>query len=246
MSPSSVLRLFALVAAAAILAVEADNYCCTAPQYVASLGQIQGLSLPSGQGVAQLNTIDMAADFTNNRAGEEITSFSFGTSTKIKIIIDYKNNVMYTIIGQNCTKSEARGDFIQCIPKTARFDGTSYIGDKDLMIDSYSFFENVPMVFTGNASLSVTHMGCVPVGVALIGTATQTSPPIPLVSSSGFYNFTKGISDPGRWFNVPSICQQRGIGRFQRSPLPISDNHKEVMQLVSIFNSVMLPAFKKQ
>ncbi|XP_038074350.1 development-specific protein LVN1.2-like isoform X3 [Patiria miniata] len=246
MSPSSVLRLFALVAAAAILAVEADNYCCTAPQYVASLGQIQGLQLPSGQGIAQLNTIDMAADFTNNRVGEEINSFTLGRLTKLKIIIDYKNNVMYTIIGQNCTKSEARGDFQQCIPKTVHFDASAYLGDKELLIDTYSYYDDVPKTFSGNVSLSATHSGCVLTGVSVMGAATQTPQPIPMVSSTGFYNFTKGISDPGRWFNVPSICQQRGIGRFQRSPLPISDDHKEAMQLASIFNSVMLPAFKKQ
>ena len=53
-------------------------------------GQINGLLLPGGHGVAQLNSILLAMDFENNRIGEEIVSRISGQIIKLKIIIDYK------------------------------------------------------------------------------------------------------------------------------------------------------------
>ncbi|XP_022107374.1 development-specific protein LVN1.2-like [Acanthaster planci] len=240
MNPCSVVRLVALLAAT-VLVADADNYCCTAPQFVIRADQLQGIKLPSGQGLAQLNLVDIAFDFTNERLGEEIDSYSLGRLTKIKVIIDKKKNVMYTIIGQNCTKTEARGEFMQCIPKTAHFDGSSYLGDNELTLDTFSFPVDEPKVVSGNVSMSVTHGNCIFAGTLLVGEATQTEPPIPLVSSTSFVNFKRGIADPSRWFDVPSFCQQKKSTRARRSVRSVSDDHKDVMKLVSIFNTMMLP-----
>jgi hypothetical protein len=210
--------------------------CCVPDQFMINLGQLQGLAMPTGPALSQVNSIQLACDFTNKRVGEEIVSITSGYVSRIKIIIDYAKNAMYTITeDMKCTKSEARGIFEQCIPKNAQYVDTTVIGNNELKADVYSYYANVEHVFRGNASISVSHRGCIPVGVSLIGEAISTDPPIPMVSAGGYSNFTMGIRDPGRWFDVPAICQgaQPIHRRFAPKMDAISDNDQQLLKLVS-------------
>ncbi|XP_033627135.1 development-specific protein LVN1.2-like [Asterias rubens] len=229
----STVCVFVLVAVTASAQTNQQG-CCFPKQFEASIGQVNGLVLPTGTPIVQTNYIMGAFDFTNNRAGELIQTETMGKMSSIKVIVDYKENYMYTIIGKQCTKSAATGDFPSCTPKTAQFLGTYSIGDNQLQADSYSYYAKAPSQVEGNVSFSVTHDGCIPTGTLVIGKTLQ-QPSLPIMSSSGYLNYTQGIADPGKWFDIPDICTKTQLIKRSVDTDPL-------IQLANRVSSLLLPS----
>ncbi|XP_071790845.1 development-specific protein LVN1.2-like [Asterias amurensis] len=228
--------LILLAAVNAPRSAEAQKRCeCGPERFEARIGQLNGL-VYNGTAIAQLNNIEGAIDFTQGRTGLEIHSYQMNYVTKLKIITDVKGNYTYTIMGGACTKTPAMSIGSACLPKEASFAGTYYFGDRELYLDSFSYYGGEKGTIEGNYSVSVAQDSCVPVSVTIYGKTLQ-EPSLPIVSNSGYTEFRYGIRDPERWFDVPDICKKVALKGVKEA----SRNDKSGVKLASLIHSLIKP-----
>ncbi|XP_071790638.1 development-specific protein LVN1.2-like [Asterias amurensis] len=195
------------------------KFCCFPDQYEASMGEVDGYALPNGKGGVANSFSKIAVDSQNGLAATELTQIYNGTTTKLKIIINYKEKVDYVIVGETCTKAVMNEPQFRCVPDNAQDGGTFYFGDKGLDVNVYTFPLNQKGLFEGNVSLTVTRDNCIPVGTTSIGRSLDSTlaPSLPVMKTSGFVNFVIGVKDPDHWFKLPSFCPKEISERSKRS-----------------------------
>ncbi|XP_022102237.1 ependymin-related protein 1-like [Acanthaster planci] len=189
--------LFLLLVAVAL--GEAQKKCCFPDQFEIVDGQIVGF-VQSGQGTAVTQSSQAAFDYTNRRTAALLQS----SGSRYQTITDYNKAVMYTInlTLKTCQKTALPSRTMDhCVPSNATYNGPFYLGDNKLTGDSFSFSLNVEGDVV-NGTLSVTEGDCIPVGETLFGTfgGRQT------LILAGYVNYSPGIKDPSKYFNVPSYC----------------------------------------
>lgn len=89
---------------------------------------------------------------------------------------------------------------LQCVPDDASYDKSLYIGDRELLLNSWTMRGKY---FDGNVSLSVTDQ-CIPVFTNTAGTYDDGEF---VVTEGAFMNFTDTIYDRDYWFVPPPSCK---------------------------------------
>ncbi|XP_071838967.1 development-specific protein LVN1.2-like [Apostichopus japonicus] len=194
--------------------------CCQEDkQYECTLGGSVG-RVQNGTAVGLQLYYDMAVDFTGQRVGGAGYITVVGNvSFAVQFIQLWKQKKQYTIVNDVCTVAPLdRPEPSPCIPSSATFIGYSTQGKNELTIQSWSLAASDVGLIDGHGYLSVSNVTCVPLGVSLMGRQKSEQGPVPMLFSGGHLNYTSGIPDPGKWFDLPSSCTQEKLGDSSTVP----------------------------
>ncbi|XP_038058898.1 development-specific protein LVN1.2-like [Patiria miniata] len=215
MATKSVLILL-LVAAATTFA---QKQCCYPSQFEASRGSIVA-QVQGGQAMTQKTGYQFAYDYTNRRLGAITYKEDLGVMTKFQDIFEYSQGVEYEIQVKpqvsSCLKRTLNATLPHCIPASATYLGSSYLGDHKLNVDYFQYFESKSSTDYANITITVSQGDCVPFSDVYEGMKDG----VPTLEVRGYVNYTSGISDPSKYFTVPSFCQsaKHETPKTQKSP----------------------------
>ncbi|PIK57737.1 putative development-specific protein LVN1.2 isoform X2 [Apostichopus japonicus] len=185
-----------------------------------SVGRVQ-----NGTAVGLQLYYDMAVDFTGQRVGGAGYITVVGNvSFAVQFIQLWKQKKQYTIVNDVCTVAPLdRPEPSPCIPSSATFIGYSTQGKNELTIQSWSLAASDVGLIDGHGYLSVSNVTCVPLGVSLMGRQKSEQGPVPMLFSGGHLNYTSGIPDPGKWFDLPSSCTQEKVSSGLKREYAVAD-----------------------
>ncbi|XP_038058917.1 uncharacterized protein LOC119730200 [Patiria miniata] len=215
MATKSVLVLL-LVAAATTFA---QKQCCYPIQFEGSWGSIIA-QVQAGQAMTQTYGFQFAYDYTNRRLGAITYKEDLGVMTKFQYIFEYSQGVEYDIQVKpqisSCVKRTLNATIAHCIPASATYLGSSYYGDHKLNVDFFQYFRSMGPSNYANVTVTVSQGDCIPFSVVNEGKSNG----VPTLEIRGYVNYTSGISDPSKYFTVPSVCQSSNheTPKMQTSP----------------------------
>lgn len=181
--------------------------CCFAAQYEAVYGGNVGYYQDETPGSMSEGFV-FALDVTGQRVGSEGSFYySSGLTLNIKTIQLFKEGKQFTIVNDVCTVTPLSSASAprKCLPDSAKFLSHMNQGVNEMSLASWQLDvkEEGRM---GNAYLSVSTKTCAPVGISFSGVVDSQGKQTYVLTSGGYFNITKGIADPDRWFTVPSSC----------------------------------------
>ncbi|XP_046352593.2 uncharacterized protein LOC124132636 [Haliotis rufescens] len=187
--------LLLLVSLSCLAAVKAQLRCCTASQWSATMVDAQ--TMANGNNVSS----DIFYDDVNSTIA--ILYYEFGNKQRVSlntVVTAYSKKVRYNISpdGQ-CTKENITDIMMHnCIPETAIYRGSSFVGDQWAMLRTSGWHFPIGSL---NITISVTDYDCVPVFMSVVGISSSSQ-----VNTLLYFNGHKaGITDPTA-FDVPSNC----------------------------------------
>ncbi|XP_022315523.1 ependymin-related protein 1-like [Crassostrea virginica] len=174
------------------------SICCVPRQWEGTEGTALGLMR---DGAPQPNfiqsSINVAYDANNQRVAATQYIVVDDFQTMVKVIMDYKQGIQYSINGTRCTKTTLPPFQENCIPDGAQeTDITLGAGGKTLTVKTYT-------MTVGNLTVNaqVTENGCIPVSESIVG----RSPGEFIHMGTSYSGITPGISDPSV-FTPPASC----------------------------------------
>ncbi|XP_038059481.1 development-specific protein LVN1.2-like isoform X2 [Patiria miniata] len=202
MAVKAVLVLILAVVATSV----AQKKCCFPDQFETLDGQVVG-TLSQGSFVAIIESVQLAFDYMNQRAGQIALIQDGSMVYEYHIIVDYSKQVEYIINTQIKTCQmlplPAGTNMSHCIPDDADYVSTYYLGDYLMMADSFSYAVKEGAL-EGTAIFSVSKGDCIPTSVTFMGAQQGT----PVLEVAGFVNYTYGIQNPAKYFTIPDYCSQ--------------------------------------
>ncbi|XP_038059991.1 uncharacterized protein LOC119730982 isoform X2 [Patiria miniata] len=177
-------------------------------------------TVTGGQGMTQSEGWQYAYDYTNGRMATINYRESQGQMIKYQDIYLYSKGVAYIVeIGPGftiCQQISINGTLPHCIPSSATYLGSSYYGDHKLNVDFFKFFESMSSSTYANITMTVSQGDCIPFSVVEEGMFDG----VPKLRIRGYVNYTSGISDPSKYFTVPSGCppSNRETLNMRKSP----------------------------
>ncbi|XP_002732737.1 ependymin-related protein 1-like [Saccoglossus kowalevskii] len=201
--------------------------CCPPKQFEGFIGSYGGSCSHQGQAGLLFSWGQVHYDYKKAMVAVEETVYVDKQQEHVQVIQDYANEVMYLIIGGNCTKSDLPDTEIMCVPDSAVYVMTQEYGMGAMTVDIYSYGSKLfGDAFFGQ--ISVTRDKCIPMGVNLGINHPQAS----IVMSFGYANLTLGIKDPSV-FDIPEICHHNDVIPFKVMGEKLSDRMKVVMSSYS-------------
>ncbi|XP_071797194.1 uncharacterized protein [Asterias amurensis] len=134
-----------------------------------------------------------------------------GTEVLGRYIADFKEKVLYIIIkvgdDEHCFPYHIDQNFAEeCIPDDAEFVRESWIGENDLLVDTWFASRKPSPESEVQTVLTVGRKECVP--VSRVSTYINPSTGEVLrVEDTQTFNFKLGICDRERFFKVPDACR---------------------------------------
>ncbi|XP_038059977.1 uncharacterized protein LOC119730973 [Patiria miniata] len=218
MATKSVLILLLVTVATTV----AQKKCCYPSQFEGSLGSITA-QVQAGQGTTQTDGLQYAYDFTNGRVGAITSKDDMGVMTKYQYIYDFSKKRQYNIqVSPDisvCISGPLNGTVPHCVPASATYLGSSYYGDHKLTVDFFQYFESMGPSNYANVTMTVSQGDCVPFSVVTEGMNNA----VPTLGIHGYVNYTSGISDPSKYFAVPSFCAQQSNHKTPKMPKLLFD-----------------------
>ncbi|XP_048248462.1 uncharacterized protein LOC124132631 [Haliotis rufescens] len=189
--------LLVLVTLSCLVAVQAQTLPCCMMDKQWSATMIDAQIMVKGNNV----TSDFFYDGVNSSIS--IQYYEFGNTRRVRLnktVTLYSKKVRYNISPDgNCTKKNITDLMLPyCIPDTALYRGSSYLGDEGSMlkIDGWHF-----PLGSLNITMSVSDYDCVPIIAGVAGMSDYS----PFNTLLYFNGHKAGITDPTA-FDVPSNC----------------------------------------
>ncbi|XP_062615336.1 mammalian ependymin-related protein 1-like [Saccostrea cucullata] len=174
------------------------SICCVPRQWEGTEGSAIGVVR---EGAPNSNFIQSSVNIAYDAINQRVAATQYvdvdGYPLNVKIIMDYKNGVQYSINGTTCVRTTLPPFQENCIPDNAQETQTTIgAGGKTLSLKSY-------VMVVGNLTVtsSVTEAGCIPVSESIVG----HSPGQYIHMTTGYSGIVPGISDPSI-FTPPFIC----------------------------------------
>jgi len=208
-------RFIVLVVLAVVVAVNAQKPLCTPDQFMGGQGFTIGQVTPDGRADGFTLNQYGAWDFANRRLGfNQEVFYPNGTFYNFRLVQDYAQGMQWVIFDQFlfCAKQPApTPEPTNCLPPNTTVAFKGFLGGaKGVYYDS--FYSKITKEESGNlegdATVSVARDTYIPLSNTFIGTYFDGDTPLAQVSSGGWYNVEIGISDPKRWFDLPSYCME--------------------------------------
>ncbi|XP_022102236.1 development-specific protein LVN1.2-like [Acanthaster planci] len=180
----------------------AQQKCCWPDVFEVDAVTTVGSAL-GGKGTVSKENLHLAYDYPKRRLAEVTYKMVAGQRTEFRILLEYNTEVEYTIqsspVVSTCTKASLppQSKMPHCIPDTASFLGSSYFGYKKLNVDFFQFYMAQSM---GNVTEVVSKGDCIPVSTTTVVPIAQ------LIANIGYVNYTHGIINPTKYFNIPTYC----------------------------------------
>ncbi|XP_071838798.1 development-specific protein LVN1.2-like [Apostichopus japonicus] len=186
---------------------ESPEKCCVEPTHEVFMGGTIAQVI-NGSGVGILMNTQTAADHDQHMYGSEAGYYVIGGHyVEIKTIQDWNAMKSYSIMNGVCTVAPLVGsEPSNCIADDAKFSEYTNIGDNEIVTQNWEINPKEVGLSYGNAYLSISNKKCIPTGLTFAGLSDTTGAEVPIVYSAGYFNYTSGVSDPKRWFGVPSSC----------------------------------------
>ncbi|KAJ8030866.1 Development-specific protein LVN1.2 [Holothuria leucospilota] len=211
MEPTTKVFIFLTLVAVSSCYRDDPEKCCTDDQFETSYGgiiaQIQG-----DMALGILQDMKLGYDVKGQRVGSEASYYILdGPTFNIKTIQLWDQKKTYTILNGACTVTPLEDPApVNCVPDDAKFSEYIYQGKDELLLQSW-VLNAKPYGLRGIMFESITDKTCTPVGNSFVGVAQSGMYEMPMSYSSGYYNFTSGIQDPSKWFDIPDLCDKADL-----------------------------------
>ncbi|XP_072175043.1 development-specific protein LVN1.2-like [Diadema setosum] len=212
------MKLFAITTlVVAVSSANAQSACCAPLQYMAGIGTSMGQYEYFKGGSGLSSYIYGAFDFSAMTFGFGMyIDYLNGTQIYFRIIQNYTTDTQWAIFDSYkvCVKQPAFKPVPnRCIPDGAVPVGDGVIGGVDgIMVSSFYYFPGPDDPRQGIVNLGVRKTNnsgiCTPVSSQFQGSRSDMPLVAGMMEISGFSNVTVGIPDPGKWFNLPSFCNE--------------------------------------
>merc|ERR1719474_2161351 len=159
-----------------------------------------------------LQEMKLGYDVKNKRAGSEASYYFLdGPTFTIKTIQLWDQKKTYSIMNGVCTVTPLEDpDPVNCVPDDAQFSEYTYQGKDELLLQSW-VLNGKPYGLNGYMFESITDKTCTPVSNSFVGVALSGIYEVPTSYSFGYYNFTSGIENPSKWFDIPDLCDKADL-----------------------------------
>merc|ERR1711962_520859 len=190
-----------------LLGVVLAQNCCYPDQFVIKEGTAVGLS-ENGKGSFLTRSSEIALDAPKKCLAGLISVTQDGKFFFYHVIQDFNRSVEFRIEEKErrCQRLRLRGSMQRCVPDSAKSLGSVYLGDNKLIIETFTYTRHEEDI-QGQGTLSVPKGDCIPNSNDFAGRVGETDE----LSLSGYFNYTKGISDADRLFHVPSFCETQSF-----------------------------------
>ncbi|XP_071509676.1 development-specific protein LVN1.2-like [Diadema antillarum] len=198
-----------LVAGAAMVSADPPIPCCAPKQMTFIYGEVVTTQTGDVPMAIARQALEGAIDFTNAVTGYYVNQDPVnGTEVKFRLVQNFTAGFQWLIEGSHCLKMSLTNVSppVQCIPDSAIYQGSFAFGLEKLKVNAWRIDSSRAGVFQGTQDYTSTDYMCIPFSSTVIGQDFTTSYPTTLVSSGGYTNVTTTISDPDRWFKLPSSC----------------------------------------
>ncbi|XP_054763311.2 development-specific protein LVN1.2-like [Lytechinus pictus] len=202
------LLISSFLACVVIASAQRPIPCCAPDQFAFHYEQVLSSQVGDNPMAILEESLDAAYDFVQALVGMEAAIRPVGEpETKLKIIQNFTAGYQWTVNGEKCTKQSLQGVIppSRCVPDDATFEGTFAVGLEKLKVHTW-LIGSSPGVIKGMQRYTVTDYMCTPFSSSFIGTDSTTEPPAIFVNAGNYMNFTNKITDPDRWFKLPSSC----------------------------------------
>ncbi|XP_045211352.2 uncharacterized protein LOC123562817 [Mercenaria mercenaria] len=206
--------------AALLSSASAAKFCCSPDQWEGDAGLVMGI-VNQGNAITVEGTMRMSYDSVNRIVAYNQTLTVDGNPVMQRVVNDHKNNIMYTMTGNDCKRTVAAPWISGCIPDNATETASNMyygLGDNSVKIKAYLIQYEGYEVY-----LAVTTDTCAPVSEVLTGnleaiTGQKYGATTETMESLVFANISPGIANR-EVFYIPAQCAPatgQAVGR--RSP----------------------------
>lgn len=189
----------------------ASEGCCTFEQYETSFVGSAGYRVPKFLEAGNLRIFyRQGVDHKLRRVGRYLHVEQLPSLEKqdYQFFLFFDTNEQYLVKDGVCSKHALPQKYEpkRCVPEGSKFVGSSSLGNDNIQVDSWrKQFDSKGV--GGDLYGTWTHKDCIPVFRSFISVQSTERGPVSFVTDGNFMNFTEGIKERDRWFNLPSSCQ---------------------------------------
>lgn len=196
-----VLAILSVLAASALT----QELCCLPEEFEIDEGIISSNDR-GGKYESVIERRRRAYDFRHRRTGFSANvDYRHGTHVELRILEKYEEGAFWVIEGQQCTKHALRSREPHRCLVNETLVRSYYVGDKELHIDEWG--EKIEREEEKGFELrSFVRGTCIPFSSVFVGEEERDNIRVRFTRTAAYEDFTKGISNPLKFFELPSFC----------------------------------------